>query len=91
MGIGTIVIGLAAVIIGESIVPSRRIILATLGAIIGAIVYRLFISLALNSDFIGLKAQDLNLVTAILVTLALVIPRLRNRDKTSSRPTAMGG
>ena len=90
MGIGTIVIGLAAVIIGESIIPSRRILLATIGAIIGAIVYRLFISLALNSDFIGLKAQDLNLVTAVLVTLALVIPRLRRKDKSSGRPTAMG-
>ncbi len=32
--------------------------------VLGALVYRLLIALALNSDFIGLKAQDLNLVTA---------------------------
>jgi len=64
MGIGTIVIGLAAVIVG-------------------AIVYRFFIAAALNSDFIGLKAQDLNLVTAALVTVALVIPQLKR--KLSSR------
>ena len=79
MGIGTIVIGLAAVIVGESILPSRRIIYATLAVVIGAIVYRFFIALALNSDFIGLKAQDLNLVTALLVIVALVIPQIKSR------------
>ena len=79
MGIGTIVIGLAAVIVGESILPSRRLILATLAVILGAIVYRFFIALALNSDFIGLQAQDLNLVTAVLVVIALVIPLIKQR------------
>lgn len=79
MGIGTIVIGLAAVIVGESILPSRRLIYATLAVIIGAILYRFFIALALNADFIGLGAQDLNLVTALLVTFALVIPLIKRR------------
>jgi len=79
MGIGTIVIGLAAVIVGESILPSRRLVMATLAVIVGAIVYRFFIALALNSDFIGLQAQDLNLVTAVLVTVALVIPLIKRR------------
>jgi len=77
MGVGTIVIGLAAVIVGESLLPSRRLYLATIAVIVGAIVYRFFIALALNSDFIGLQAQDLNLVTAVLVTIALVVPKLR--------------
>ena len=79
MGIGTIVIGLAAVIVGESILPSRRIVWATLAVVVGAIVYRFFLAAALNSDFIGLKAQDLNLVTALLVTVALVIPQLKRK------------
>ncbi|MDH0493636.1 ABC transporter permease [Comamonas aquatica] len=79
MGIGTIVIGLAAVIVGESILPLRKIIWATLAVVVGAIVYRFFIAAALNSDFIGLKAQDLNLVTAVLVTIALVIPQLKRK------------
>lgn len=79
MGIGTIVIGLAAVIVGESIMPSRRLVVITLSVIVGAVLYRLFIALALNADFIGLKAQDLNLVTAVLVTIALVIPLLKKR------------
>ncbi|WP_193075832.1 ABC transporter permease [Pseudomonas sp. FME51] len=79
MGIGTIVIGLAAVIVGESILPARRIFYLTLAVILGAIVYRFFIALALNSDFIGLQAQDLNLVTAVLVVIALVIPLIKQR------------
>lgn len=79
MGIGTIVIGLAAVIVGESILPSRRLVYATLAVIIGAVLYRFFIALALNADFIGLRAQDLNLVTAILVTVALVIPLMKRK------------
>ena len=79
MGIGTIVIGLAAVIVGETILPSRKIIWATLAVVIGAVVYRFFIAAALNIDAIGLKAQDLNLVTAVLVTVALVIPQIKKK------------
>ncbi|MCJ0762615.1 ABC transporter permease [Variovorax terrae] len=79
MGIGTIVIGLAAVIIGESILPARRLVWVTLAVILGAILYRFFIALALNSDLIGLKSQDLNLVAALLVTFALVLPMLRRK------------
>ena len=79
MGIGTIVIGLAAVIVGETILPSRKIVWATLAVVIGAIVYRFFIAAALNIDAIGLKAQDLNLVTAVLVTIALVIPQIKKK------------
>jgi putative ABC transport system permease protein len=73
------VIGLAAVIIGETILPARRLIWTTLAVVLGAILYRFFIALALNSDFIGLKAQDLNLVTAALVTIALVLPATRKK------------
>jgi len=81
MGIGTIVIGLAAVIIGENILPARRLVWTTLAVILGAILYRFFIALALNSEFIGLQAQDLNLVTAVLVMLALVLPMGKRKLK----------
>lgn len=82
MGIGTIVIGLAAVIVGESVFPSRKLLVMTMAALVGAVMYRLFIALALNADFIGLQAQDLNLVTAVLVIVALVIPLLKQRLRT---------
>lgn len=74
MGIGTIVIGLAAVIIGETLMPARSLVITTLAVIIGALLYRFFIAAALNTEFLGLKAQDLNLVTAVLVALALMVP-----------------
>jgi putative ABC transport system permease protein len=76
-GVGTIVVGLAAVIIGETLFRTRFLLWALAGCIIGSILYRIAIQLALGSDFIGLKASDLNLATAVLVTLALVLPRLR--------------
>jgi len=79
MGIGTIVIGLAAVIIGETVLPARSLVITTLACILGAVLYRFFIALALNSDFIGLKAQDLNLVTAVLVTFALLVPSYKRK------------
>lgn len=77
MGIGIIVVGLAAVIVGETLVPGRGVVLGTLACVVGSLVYRLVIALALNADVLGLKAQDLNLVTAVLVALALTLPNLR--------------
>ena len=41
--------------------------------------YRFFIAAALNTDFMGLKAQDLNLVTAVLVAFALLVPGTRRK------------
>ncbi len=79
MGIGTIVIGLAAVIIGETILPARSLVITTAACIVGALLYRFFIALALNSDFIGLQAQDLNLVTAVLVAFALLVPAYKRK------------
>nr|WP_281771202.1 ABC transporter permease [Lautropia mirabilis] len=90
MGIGTIVIGLAAVIVGEGILPARRIVWTTLAVVLGAVLYRLVIAIALNSDFIGLEAQDLNLITAILVGAALVLPRAFSRRKSGRRTTKAG-
>jgi len=79
MGIGTIVIGLAAVIIGETLLPARSLVITTAAVIVGALLYRFFIALALNSDFIGLQAQDLNLVTALLVAFALLVPAYKRK------------
>jgi putative ABC transport system permease protein len=78
IGTGTIVVGLAAVIVGETILPSRHIGLVVLACLVGSILYRLAVALALNSDVLGLTASDLNLVTAVLVGLALILPGARN-------------
>ncbi|MGB5878303.1 MAG: ABC transporter permease, partial [Psychrobacter nivimaris] len=82
IGIGTIVIGLAAVIIGETIIPAKRICLITFAVVVGAVLYKLFIQVALSSDTlrsIGFGPQDLNLITALLVVLALVLPKAKTK------------
>jgi putative tryptophan/tyrosine transport system permease protein len=76
-GVGTIVVGLAAVIVGETILRFRPLWVALVGCVIGSILYRVAIQLALSSDVIGLRPSDLNLATAVLVALALILPRLR--------------
>ncbi|WP_419901403.1 ABC transporter permease [Kiloniella sp.] len=78
IGTGTIVIGLAALIAGEAIFSTRGMLMAVLACIFGSIVYRIAIGLALNADSIGLEPSDLNLVTALLVTIALVLPGAKN-------------
>lgn len=81
MGVGVIVIGLASVIGGEALIPTRTILLWALACLIGSILYRLVIAFALNGDVLGLKAQDLNLITAVLVTLAIVMPNIKSKFK----------
>ena len=76
-GVGTIVVGLAAVILGETLFRSRRIWVILLSCVLGSVIYRLAVALALSSGVFGLRASDLNLVTAALVALALVAPKLR--------------
>lgn len=77
LGVGVIVVGLAAVIGGEAIISTRTVFRATLACVIGSILYRLAVAGALNADMLGLKAQDLNLITAVLVALAMVLPGMR--------------
>lgn len=76
-GVGTIVVGLAAVIVGETLFGTRGLLIALIGCVVGSILYRLAIQLALSTDILGLKASDLNMVTAALVAIALILPRLR--------------
>src|SRR5690606_37410740 len=78
-GVGTIVVGLAAVIVGETLFRTRALFSALLACVIGSVIYRVAVQLALSADFLFLRASDLNLVTAVLVALALILPRLRSR------------
>ena len=85
MGVGVIVVGLASVIGGEALLSTRTLFLAVVACLVGAVLYRLAIALALNADFIGLQAQDLNLVTAALVAMAIVLPRFKSSFNSSGR------
>ena len=72
MGIGLILIGLASVIIGQAFFGNRWVWLATIGVIVGAIVYRLVIFAALQ---VGLNPNDMKLITALIVIVALLLPQ----------------
>lgn len=71
MGLGMVVWGLASVIIGESLVNSRQIGMLVIGAIMGSILFRLLVAIALRW---GLNPNDLKLVTAVFVLIALIAP-----------------
>ncbi|MBO6552014.1 MAG: ABC transporter permease [Roseitalea sp.] len=81
LGIGTIVTGLAALIIGETLLGSTKVFWATLGCLIGALLYRLFIAAALSAGFLGIQAQDLNLVTAVVVAIAVILSQARRNSR----------
>ncbi len=81
MGIGTIIAGLASVIIGETLFGKRNVSATMVSALLGSAVYRVAIALALGlrlGDF-SFTPSDLNLVTAVLVVMALVSPRIKAR------------
>jgi putative tryptophan/tyrosine transport system permease protein len=78
MGIGMIVWGLASVIIGRALIGADSVGAALTGTIIGSVLFRLIIALALRW---GLNPNDLKLVTAIFVFGALVVPTLMQKMK----------
>jgi putative tryptophan/tyrosine transport system permease protein len=74
MGLGMIVAGLAAVIIGETLIRPRGVGSTLIAVAAGSVLYRVVIAAAL---FIGLGPTDMRLVTSLIVIVALAVPRLR--------------
>ncbi len=72
MGIGMVVLGLASIIIGEALVGPGHLGLTLAGAVMGSILFRLLVAIALRA---GLNPVDLKLITASFVFLALVFPQ----------------
>lgn len=76
MGTGTIVIGLASVIIGEVLFGTRSFKNCMISVILGSIVYRIVIAAVLQ---MGMPPNDLKLFTSVLVAFALSMPLLKNK------------
>jgi putative ABC transport system permease protein len=74
MGIGILVTGAAAVMIGEALFGDGSIERWVVATVVGVLIYRFLVALALR---IGLAPVDLKLITAALLLLALALPRLR--------------
>jgi len=83
MGIGMIIIGLASVIIGEAVVGTKTIVRTTIAVIVGAIIYRIVLGLALRVKI--LDTGDMKLITAVIVILALIIPQMIEKRRESTR------
>ena len=76
MGVGTLVLGLASVIIGQALVRTRSLGIAIAGVVMGSVLFRLLVSIALRW---GLNPNDLKLITALFVLATLVAPDIAAR------------
>ena len=76
MGVGMVVLGIASVIIGESLVGTRAVGLLITGTVMGSVLFRLLVAIALRW---GLNPNDLKLITAVFVFAALVMPNFARR------------
>lgn len=89
MGTGAIVIGLAAIVIGEVLMGRFRWFAARLAsAVVGAVVYFLIRAVVLQ---MGLKANDMKLLSAVIVALALCVPVAANKWKAKKSYSEDGG
>lgn len=81
MGVGTIIAGLASVIIGETVFGDKTISRALIAALLGSVLYRIAIALALGLKLgsFSITPSDLNLITALLVIVALVMPKMKQK------------
>ena len=84
LGTGMVIIGLASLIIGETLLPKGKPWMKALGAVLGSIVYRGIIAIALRLD---LPSECLKLISATIVALAIGLPALRG----SGRKNGKGG
>ena len=76
LGTGMVIIGLASLIIGETIFRSRSLWFKALGAVVGCIVYRFIIAIALRLD---IPSECLKLVSAVIVALAIALPNIKKK------------
>ena len=74
LGTGMVIIGLASLIIGETLMPKGKIWVKILGAIAGSLVYRFIIAIALRLD---LPSECLKLISAVIVALAIGLPAIQ--------------
>lgn len=78
MGIGMMVWGLASVIIGEAIIGGGSVGMLIIGSIMGSVIFRLLVAVALR---LGMNPNDLKLITALFVFIALVLPYVTKKMK----------
>lgn len=94
MGIGSLILGLGMVIIGESVLRPRSVPTALFAVVMGAILFRLLIAIALQ---LGLDPVDLKLTTAVLLLAAMSLGHIKlpglnaNFQDAASEPAVIAG
>lgn len=88
LGTGMVIIGLASLIIGETLMPRGRLWRKALGAILGSIIYRFIIALALRMD---LPSECLKLISATIVALAIGLPAIKGAMKPATKNAVKEG
>ena len=78
LGTGMVIIGLASLIIGESLFPRGKLWMKAAGALVGSLLYRFIIAIALRLD---LPSECLKLISAVIVALAIGLPGLKKGRK----------
>ena len=85
LGTGMVIIGLASLIIGETLMPKGKLWMKALGAVLGSVLYRFIIAIALRMD---LPSECLKLISATIVALAIGLPAIKSSMKPA---TSKGG
>ena len=84
LGTGMVIIGLASLIIGETLLPKGKLWRKAMGAIVGSVLYRFIIAIALRMD---LPSECLKLISATIVALAIGLPTIQ----AAMKPATKGG
>jgi len=83
MGIGMMVLGLASVIIGEALIGEKTLGYLIAGAIVGSVIFRLLVAVALR---LGMNPNDLKIITAVFVFIALILPGMMKKKRGVEKP-----
>ena len=77
---GTLIYGLAAVIIGEAIFGKKNVALGLISAVVGSVIYKIIVAFVIDVSLFGKNSENLmKLACAVIVTLTLVIPEIKKQ------------
>ena len=87
-GSGMLVVGLASVIIGQALLGKRGVTAGLVSAVVGSLLYRIILQVAYRID---MPTYTVKLLSAAIVTVALVLPLIREKGGVWLRKTGRGG
>lgn len=80
-GVGTLIVGLASVMMGHALAPQWGVPWQLCACVLGSVIYRMVITMALHADSWGLQTWDLNIVTGVFILALLMIRRRKSNNE----------